>query len=262
MSEQVAVDRDGYLPESQWNLWHVFAVFLGGLVGAVLGGALVAVSGRDINDPVGVFGVVFPAQVLGSMATAWYLSRERGSGDWGKDFGLRLQARHVWGLAAGVGLQLAALILTGITIIVLGGETTPNQEVAEIAESSTGGALVLAFAATVLLAPLVEEVIYRGMLLSRLRRSMGRHGAVLSAAAVFAVVHLLDPGTLLLQPGLFLIGAVLGYAALRSGDLSLPLFLHAGVNLTGFVLQQYADELARWAEDLEGTLEVIRAVTG
>jgi len=252
VTEPSAVTRDGYLPEAPWRLGHVVAVLGAGFIGAFVGGVLVAAAGRHLDDPVSVFGVVFPAQVLGSMLSAQFLSRRVGTGDWGVDFGLRLRPRHLWGLLGGVGLQLAALIVTGLTIVLVGADEAPRQEVAEIAEGSTGASLLLAFAATVVLAPLVEELIYRGMLLARLRRSMGRHGAVLVGGAVFAAAHLVDPGTLLLQPGLFLIGVVLGYAALRSGDLSLALFMHGGVNLTGFVLQQYADDLQRWAERLEG----------
>ncbi|MFQ5555141.1 MAG: lysostaphin resistance A-like protein [Acidimicrobiia bacterium] len=250
-------DDGGYLPESAWDLWHVFFVFAGGLVGAIVGGAAVVAVGGDVESAGSVFGIVFPAQVAGSLGVAWYLSHSRGTGRWAADFGLRLRARHVWGLVAGVGLQLGALFVTGLTILILGGDAAPSQDVAEVAEGSTGAALALAFVATVVFAPLVEEIVYRGMLLSRLRRTMRRHGAALTAAAVFAAVHLLDPGTLLLQPGLFFIGAVLGYAALRSKDLSLPLFLHAGVNLTGLLLQQFADELADWAENIDSGMAVV-----
>jgi len=49
---------------------------------------------------------------------------------------------------------------------------------------------------------------------------------------------------------------------LRSGDLSLPLFVHAGVNLTGFLLSQFADELQRWADDLEESVEVVFRLFG
>ena len=263
LSGRIAVPADGYLPGTAWNGWHVLALLGGGFFGSIIGAAVAASFGRSVvSDPVSIFGFVFPGQVIGSLGVAWYLSSDRGMGNWVRDFGFRLRARHAWGLLAGVGLQVGALLVTGITITVLGSDSTPDQEVVEIAEAAKGGALVLAFVATVLLAPLVEELIYRGVLLSRLRRSLSRHQAVLLSGGVFAIVHLADPGTLLLQPALFLIGVALGYAALRSGDLSLPLFVHAGVNLTGFLLSQFADELQRWADDLEESVEVVFRLFG
>lgn len=263
LTEPVAVPSDGYLPGTAWNGWHVLALLGGGFFGSIIGAVVANASGRDVvSDPVSVFGFVFPGQVVGSLAVAWYLSRDRGTSNWVRDFGFRLRPRHAWGLLAGVGLQVAALLVTGITITVLGSGSSPDQEVVEVAEDATGGALVLALVATVLLAPLVEELIYRAILLSRLRRSMGRHRAVFLSGGLFAIVHLVDPGTLLLQPALLLIGVALGYAALRSGDLSLPLFVHAGVNLTGFLLAQFADDLQRWAEDVEESVEVVFRLFG
>ncbi len=251
-----------YLPDATWSFGQVIAVILSGVVAATVAGAIAVGAGAEFDNSYVVFGVVFPAQVLGSLFAAGYLSTTRGTGSWVRDFGLAVRWRDVWGVGGGVGLQIAALIVTAALLTALGGDVSPSQDVADIAENAAGGAIALAFIGTVLLAPLIEEIIYRGMLLSALRRRMGRHPAVLISAAVFALVHLLDPGTLLLQPGLFLIGAGLGYAALRGRSLSLPLFLHAGVNLTGFTLTQFADELQRWAENVESLVMLVAPIAG
>ena len=255
-------DSGRYLPDAEWTAGQIAAVFFAGLAAAFVAGGVAFGLGADADSGYVVFGVIFPAQVLGTLVTAGSLSARRGTGNWARDFGLRLRIGEIWGLGGGVGLQVLALIVTGIVLMALGGDTRPEQNVADVAEASVGGALVLAFVGTVLLAPLVEEVLYRGMLLSWLRRRMGRHGSVIVSAAIFAGVHLVDPGTLLLLPGLFVIGVGLGYAALRSGGLSLPLYLHAGVNLTGFALTQFADELQRWAEDLETSVKLVVSLVG
>ncbi len=251
-----------YLPDAHWRLRDALIVFAAGFAAAVVASLVVASTNADTGSGYVVFGLLFPAQVAGSLIAAGVLSAQRGTGNWVRDFGLRLRLREIWGLGGGVGLQIAALIVTGIVITTLGGGSQPDQNVAEVAEQSVGGALVLAFIGTVILAPLVEEVLYRGMLLSTLRRTMTARSAVFVSSAVFAGVHIVDPGTLLLLPGLFVIGVGLGYAALRSKSLSLPLFLHAGVNLTGFVLTQYADELQEWLEDLEQSVEMIMPLLG
>ena len=102
----------------------------------------------------------------------------------------------------------------------------------------------------VVLAPLVEEVIFRGMLLSRLRRSFGRWASILISAAAFALIHLIDPNAVFAVPSLFLVGIGLGWYALPYGDLSVPIFVHAGVNLTGAVFLLYGDEITESVENV------------
>ena len=259
MSEPEAVTSDGYLPDAKWSYGHVAGVFLSGLGGALVGLIVVAASGPvDVEnlDPVAIFGVILPAQVAGSLLAAGVMSHRVGTGDWSRDFGLRLRVRDAWGLVAGVGLQIVALVIIALTITLTGTEIAPRQNVLDLAEESAGLTIVLAFVGSVILAPLVEEVLYRGMLLPRALRSMSRHVAVIFSGVVFALVHLVtDTDTLLLQPGLAVVGIVLGYAALRSRDLSLPLFLHAGFNLTAFVAAQLADDLDAalgWVSRLAG----------
>ncbi len=67
------------------------------------------------------------------------------------------------------------------------------------------------------------------------------------SAAVFAAIHLVDPVAIYAVPGLFLIGIALGWFALATGDLSLPIAVHAGVNLTAVVLITFAEDLTETA---------------
>ncbi len=76
--------------------------------------------------------------------------------------------------------------------------------------------------------------------------------AIAVQAAVFALIHLADPEAIAAIPGLFLIAVVLGYAAIRTGSLSLPLFLHAGVNLTAALLLLYGEPLLDWLDEMSG----------
>jgi membrane protease YdiL (CAAX protease family) len=83
--------------------------------------------------------------------------------------------------------------------------------------------------------------------------------AIVVQAAVFAGIHLLDPSAIAALPGLFLIGVVLGYAAIRSRNLSLPILIHAGVNLTAAVLLIFGGELAQWLEEAAES-EVVQGI--
>ncbi len=99
----------------------------------------------------------------------------------------------------------------------------------------SGNPLFLA-AATVIAAPLVEEVVFRGLVYTRLCRGMWRWAAALISALIFGLVH----GTLLhlfytIPMGLLL---CLFYEKYRS--LWAPIILHMSFNLAGTVLEYYA----------------------
>ena len=71
-------------------------------------------------------------------------------------------------------------------------------------------------------------------------------------------VHaVLDPGSIAAVPGLTLLGAVLAYAALRTGDLSLPIALHSGVNLLAAIALLYGQQIGEWAERQLEELEAV-----
>jgi membrane protease YdiL (CAAX protease family) len=240
---------EGYLPTTRWSFPQFLLVFGIGLAASFVA-TLVAVPFVGDELTVTLFAVVFGAQSLGSIGTMWWLSRTRGSRSLGDDFGLRLRLADSWGILAGLGLQIGVALLTAPIVYLLFGDDPPQQQVSEIAGSSSSvGESVAIVVAVGLLAPLTEEMMFRGMLLSRATRSLTRTGSIVATALVFAAVHLLDPNALAFLPGLFVIGVVLAFVALRRGDLSLAFPIHAGVNLTAALLLVFGDELTRWAEE-------------
>ena len=97
---------------------------------------------------------------------------------WSKGFGFWKSA----GLA--VGLLLLGM---GITKIVGGGETSIDQ----ISHSSAASRYTLAILAG-LTAPLIEELVYRGVLYSALQKVAGMLWAVIIVSVLFALVHVLE----------------------------------------------------------------------
>jgi membrane protease YdiL (CAAX protease family) len=77
------------------------------------------------------------------------------------------------------------------------------------------------------LAPLLEETLMRGILLQKLRRDFGNGTSVFVSSALFAVTH--DGGSPL--PVAFIVGALLGAIHLRTGRLWLCVWTHAMLNL-------------------------------
>ena len=57
--------------------------------------------------------------------------------------------------------------------------------------------------------------------------------------------------------GLFLLGMVLGWTALRRGDLSLAIPLHSGVNLLAAISILWGDDLIDWLNETIDELEQI-----
>jgi CAAX protease family protein len=230
--------NDNYLPGSVWTFPDVIALFFGGLLGSVLALSIaVASNGGGEIEGVALLAVSSAGQAITQLAMLLYLSRSRGTASWDLDFGLRFQASDLLGLVYGVFLQLGVVIFVQLPLMwLLNIEDPPVQDVAEIAdEASSLGARVVVFLVVVVVAPLTEELLYRGVLLSRLRRGFSAHYAVAIAAAVFAGIHLLDPDTAFIVPGLFVIGLVLGYQALHTGRIGLAISTHAGVNLLAAV---------------------------
>jgi uncharacterized protein len=90
-----------------------------------------------------------------------------------------------FGLGQSVGLALLLFVMAWIITLILGGQET---ELERILQSSRVAALLIAFIATAT-APLVEEIIYRGVLYPALQRTMGMIPAVIIVTLMFAGPH-------------------------------------------------------------------------
>ena len=87
---------------------------------------------------------------------------------------------------------------------------------------------IVVIASVVVMAPLLEEVFFRGLLQSLLRRYFGRPwAAVLITAALFALIHAEYPHT---WPALFALAVAMGYNYERCGRLYPSILIHALFN--------------------------------
>ena len=210
---------------SPWRPRDAAVAILAGFAASV--SVLVLLGGEA--DTIQLFGLVVPAQSAGTMAVVWGLSRRRA--DWRRALSASIAGKDAWGVLTGAGLQVG-LSMTAYWLIVglLGGEA-PTQDVVEAVADATGnGERLLVFIGVVLLAPVAEEVVFRGVLLGALRRTRSERFAVVTSAAVFASIHLLDPNAVLAVPFLFVIGIVTGRAVVKTGRLGRAVAIHAGFN--------------------------------
>jgi membrane protease YdiL (CAAX protease family) len=80
--------------------------------------------------------------------------------------------------------------------------------------------------AVVILAPIAEEVFFRGVVFNAWLREGGRRWAYIGSAALFAVIHL----SLVSLLPIFLLGLALAWVYERTGNLLAPIAMHATVN--------------------------------
>ena len=97
--------------------------------------------------------------------------------------------------------------------------------------AASGGASSIALvAATVIVAPLVEELLYRGYLLGALRERMPEFAAVLVSALLFVFLLHFEPANLVAA---LCLGLATGWCALRTGSLLPGIIVHMANNAFG-----------------------------
>lgn len=135
--------------------------------------------------------------------------------------------RHVWiGLGVGVSGYVIVIVLGALAVDLFGPIEPPDQEL--VNRSLEGGAAtVLGMIAGVGIGPIVEEVIYRGVLFQGLRQRVGLWPAMGLSAIVFGLVHLLAPFYIVI---LAIFGFWLAGAFHRTGSLVVPIVGHATFN--------------------------------
>ncbi len=220
---------------SRWGLGDVVAsviTYFAVGIGLVL--LIIAVSGTGElpQGPWLVVAVVGP-QASQLLHLLWVI-RSKGSSLAG-DFQFRMVGSDI---GLGFGLLIVSLIAAGLTayaITAITGEE-PVASAAELAQELGDSGITLWLCLFALLGaifiPLVEELVFRGLLWSALEKRGTRPWVILVVtSAAFAALHL-EP---MRSPVLFVIGLALGYGRLRTGRLGPAIVLHVMINSLAMV---------------------------
>lgn len=158
---------------------------------------------------------------------AWV--RLRGRSLWRLLGPVRPRWRHV---AMGLGLGLTGLLLVQVTAAVVMSALPDAQPPSQALLEADGGILVVAgqVVAAVVLAPIIEELIYRGALFQSARSSFGMVGGIVVSALVFAGVHAEVWSSAPAMFGLLVLGLWLAAIFHRTGSLVVPVLAHATFN--------------------------------
>ncbi|TAN01148.1 MAG: CPBP family intramembrane metalloprotease [Rhodanobacteraceae bacterium] len=128
-------------------------------------------------------------------------------------------------------LGLAVLFLGGLLTHLLAGSHQIQQDVEVMAGKAPVGLRVLLALLVVCVAPVVEELVFRGVLLSGLASRMRVGWAIVASALIFGCVHLPDFKFVWYPvPALILLGLALAWLRVRTRSLWPSITLHATNN--------------------------------
>lgn len=129
-------------------------------------------------------------------------------------------------------LGFCVLFLGGLLTHWLAGRHLVQQDVTVMANQASLGMRLLLVLMVVCVAPFVEELVFRGVLLSGLASRLPVAWAILVSALVFGGAHLPDfQFAWYPVPALILLGLVLGWTRVRTRSLWPSITLHATNNL-------------------------------
>ncbi len=139
---------------------------------------------------------------------------------------LPVQIRSLWPVVL-AGAALAVVVGYGISYIPWPAQVIEAYEESYAATNGDGGLLMVLV--SVLAAPFLEELIFRGLVFTRLCRGMPAPAAVILAATIFAAVH----GTILWAAYAFVGGIAMTLVFMKYRSLCASMVMHAVFNLFG-----------------------------
>lgn len=203
-------------PPPRLHLMHGMQAIFFFFVGQNMVAAISLAAGLPIGQAV-VLGYGVSGLVAGSL-TVWLLARDKVK--W------RPQAKGPVGAAlAGAGLGWAATVLMGwawLTFLRKHGDLPAGLDLGR----------VWLVALAVLAAPVVEEILFRGLVYQGLRQTLTPLRAALLSSVLFTIVH-----PELSAPGVFLLAMVNAVLLERTGRLWPGILVHAGYNAVILTLQ-------------------------
>lgn len=220
----------GFLASQFASLAALTLVIRSAPVGAALG---VAIAGHVTDQNLTVLAgqtqtamalVLLPLWVT-QLAVVGYVTWGRGVGP-RREIGLAVKAIDALvgiglGLAAQAGVWALYQVLTRFS-----GDLQVDEPARQLTGRAAGGGVLALFLLYAFVAPFVEELFFRGLLLRALEARLRRLLALLASAVIFAAAHF----QLVQFPGLIIAGLAFGAAAQWRGRLGTAVFAHATFN--------------------------------
>lgn len=157
--------------------------------------------------------------IIALVAFGWLLHKKRM---------LHMSSRDLKGsqlfFCLGIGLGLALISKIAIVLGVLSQEPVPEQTTVTLFY------WIQYMATRIVLIPVVEELLFRGILFGSFASSFSYKIAMVLSAAIFALLHLT-----ISWPSVFLIGILLAWIYWRTDNLAVTMVIHGTINLGTFL---------------------------
>ena len=234
------------LPAVGWSIWE--AVLIGLVTNLVVAQtavgviAFLALGVTNSDDPKTIYvGLIVDLAWFGGMI-GWLMLRHP---RWREQLGVHLDREGLrnggYGFVAGLILYPVIAFVVGLPLTILfsalSGEdaTTPDQ----LPPHLTGAAVVASVILAVLIAPVVEETYFRGILFRSIRDRHGFWPGALISGVLFGLVHWVPSpwqDAVLLQTIMVFTGIALAWIYERRGSLLANVAAHMAFNAVGIVL--------------------------
>ena len=215
-----------------WVACYAIAVFLSSIILLVTDNSDL-VAGKEPKWFLGVSALALWASFLIGL---YFVSQRFGSRVFTRDYFFKFRKVDLWGVPIGV---VSQLVLVGLVTwpfrMAFPDKFAPElveKRARDLFDNATGGWLVVLVIVVVVGAPLVEELVYRGLIQSSLSGRFGDNSALLISSVWFAVVHL----QLVELPGLLAFALVLSFCFKRTNRLGMSVIAHVAFNATGLLL--------------------------
>ena len=233
---------DGFRPKASWSWSEALGVYIGGfLLAGLVTVPLVGSMEPDADLTTIVLTVVAAVVILGVLL-AWLSIRHRG---WLEV--IRLPEPGTWRRQIGAGVVFG-LGLYPVMVIVVGGlltsllETITGHHVEapeQVGQNlpAVGTALTVLYA--IVIAPIGEELFFRGVLFRSIRDRHGFWVGAVGSAIGFGLIHFIPGSAIdaaLLMIVMFFTGLALCFVYERRGTIVAPLAAHVTFNVIGIVL--------------------------
>jgi uncharacterized protein len=234
-------------------MWLLYAVigFLVGQIGALIFGYIAgAIAGKTSAQMTAIASASVPPEWyvvttllglwIGFIGAPWLASRTQGTHHFFRDLGVRFRVIDLLGILIGVGGQILVAIMYAPFQHDIKNFNGPSQR---LTGASHGTGFVIIAIATVLLAPAMEELFFRGLLLKALVRLFTKLGAVGGARIAGVILAVIVDGLLfglahgewIQLAGLATFGAILAAVSYRTGRLGMNMVAHASFNLVAII---------------------------
>src|SRR3954447_23741456 len=215
------------------------AFMVGVFLSAIFGGIYGAITGAELDSYgvsiAGLFGLW-----AGTAGVPVYASKRWGTGDLARDYGLAIDWRRDVPLGGAIGLAGQLLVVPGMVALfkLFEPDLKLSEASVDLAERSHGAGFILLVVLVSLVAPVIEELFFRGLLQRSLTRYLPQWAAVGVAGLLFGLAHY-QGASAAAAAALVLSLAIFGWAAgallVRTGRLGPAIVAHMVFNIVASI---------------------------